>query len=144
MANTLFTSFKKNLLKKVLDLVNDTFKIGLLSAYTITASDTVWGSLTGATETTNSTGSSAYTAGGLALSGLAVTNSGTTAVWTSTANPSWTSATFSAAYAVIYDTTVSNALVGVLDFGSTQSVIEGTFTIEWASSPVAGSILTLA
>ena len=143
MANTLYTSFKTNLMKKVLDLVNDNFKIALFTALTITPADTTYGGLTGATETTNGAGS-AYTAGGLALSGLGVSASSTTAVWTSSVNPSWTTATFSATYAVIYDTSVSNDLVGVLDFGSSQSVSAGTFTISWATSPVAGSILTLA
>ena len=140
MANTVYTAFKKQLMEKVVDLVNDTFKIGLLSAYTITASDVTWGSLTGATETSGT----GYTAGGITLSGLAVTTSSTTAVWTSSSNPTWSGATFSAAYAVIYDTTVSSDVVGVFDFGGTQSVSGGTFEIEWSSSPVTGSILTIA
>lgn len=140
MANTLYTSFKTNLLKKVLDLVNDSFKIALFSALTITPSDTTYGGLTGATESSGT----GYIAGGNLLSGLAVTNSSTTAVWTSSANPQWTSSTFSAAYAVIYDTTVSNDLTGVIDFGGTFNVSAGTFTITWSSSPLTGSILTLA
>lgn len=140
MANTIYTSFKTNLMKKLLDLVNDSFKIALFSALTITTSDTTYGGLTGATESSGT----GYSAGGLALSTLSVSASTTTAVWVSGVNPSWTSSTFSAAYAVIYDTTVSNDLVGVIDFGGTQSVSSGTFTITWSASPVAGSILTLA
>ena len=140
MAHTVYTSFKSNLMKKLLDLVNDSFKIALFSALTITPSDTTYGGLTGATETSGT----GYTPTGEALSGLAVTINSTTAVWTSSSNPTWTGATFSAAYAVIYDTSVSNDLVGVFDFGGTQSVVSGTFTISWSSSPISGSILTLA
>jgi hypothetical protein len=140
MTNTLFTIFKTNLFEKLVDLVNDSFNIGLLSAYTITPSDTVWGTMTGATETSGT----GYTAGGLALSGLAVTSSGTTAVWTSTSNPTWSSASFTAAYAVIYDVTVSNQLVGVIDFDGSQTVTSGTFELQWSTSPVSGSIVTLS
>ena len=140
MANTIYTIFKTNLMNKLVNLASDSFKIALFSALTITASDTTYGGLSGATETSGT----GYSTGGLALSGLAVTTSSTTAVWTSTVNPSWSGATFSAAYAVIYDTSVSNDLVGVIDFGGTQSVSSGTFTISWATSPLTGSILTLA
>lgn len=140
MANTIYTIAKTNLLNGAINLSSDSFMIALFSALTITASDTTYAGLSGATETSGT----GYTTGGEALSGLAVTSSGTTAVWTSTVNPSWTSATFSAAYAVIYDTTVSNDLIGVIDFGGTQSVSSGTFTITWATSPLTGSILTLA
>jgi hypothetical protein len=140
MANLLYTSFKENLMKKVLDLVNDTFNIALFSALTPTASDTTFGGLTGATESVGA----GYSTGGLTLSGLSVTNSTTTAVWKSTVNPSWISATFSAAYAVIYDTAVSNYLVGVIDLGGSHSVSSGTFTITWSASPITGTILTLA
>lgn len=143
MSNLIYTIFKTNLMNKAVNLASDSFKIALFTALTITASDTTYAGLSGATETTNGAGS-AYTAGGLALSGLAVTTSGTTAVWTSSVNPSWTTATFSAAYGVIYDTSVSNDLVGVIDFGGTYSVSAGTFTISWSSSPLTGSILTLA
>ena len=140
MANTVYTIFKTNLMNKAVSLVSDSFKIALFSALTITPSDTTYGSLTGATETSGT----GYTTGGEALVGLSTTSISGVAVWVSTTNPSWTGATFSAAFAVIYDLSVSNDVVGVIDFGGTQTVSGGTFTISWATSPTAGSILTIS
>jgi hypothetical protein len=75
-----------------------------------------------------------YTTGGVALgtntapaisSGVATTTWGT--------NPNWTTATFSATGAVIYtaDATLgsANRTVGYFDFGGTQTVTAGTFTV---------------
>jgi hypothetical protein len=55
------------------------------------------------------------------------------------ATVSWTSATFTARYAIIWrDTTVAGTspLLGYVDFGADQSVVAGTFTITWDSTGV--------
>jgi hypothetical protein len=48
--------------------------------------------------------------------------------WTCT-NPSWASATITARYGVVYDTTVTNKLIACFDFGSNITSTNGTFTI---------------
>lgn len=47
-------------------------------------------------------------------------------------NSQWTGATFSARYAVVYNT-VTDRIKAVYDFG-TKSVTGGTFTIEWSAN----------
>ena len=51
---------------------------------------------------------------------------------------SWTSATFGAAYGVIYNNSASDKLVVVLDFGGTKSCSNGTFTITFPSTSSSG------
>lgn len=70
-----------------------------------------------------------YTAGGLALSGFTQGIAGDTAYITFT-NPSWPSATFTAASAVIYNSTRSNKAIAVIDFGGSFSVSGSTFTVQ--------------
>lgn len=58
----------------------------------------------------------------------------------STDNPSWTSATFSATWAAIWKDTAGAAstdpLIGYVDFGGTETVTAGTFTITWDATGV--------
>ena len=52
----------------------------------------------------------------------------------------WTSASFTARYAVIYDYTggssATNALVGYIDFGEDKTVENGTFKLAWNGSGI--------
>ena len=50
----------------------------------------------------------------------------------------WTSATFGAAFAAIYNNSASDKLVVVLDFGGTKSCSNGTFTITFPSTSSSG------
>jgi len=56
------------------------------------------------------------------------------------ANVVWTSATFEAFHAVLYDETAANDLICSIDFGGGKQVTAGTFTIEWHTN----GIITLA
>lgn len=76
-----------------------------------------------------------YAAGGIALTGFTVGISGDTAYITWTTNPSWPSATFTAASAVIYNSSRSNKAIAVIDFGGSFSVSGSTFTVQL---PAAG------
>ena len=98
IAQAMCTSFKAEILDEQHDLVADTIKIAL---YTSSAS---LGAGTTAYSTTNEITGSGYTAGGVALSSKTVDTSGTTAYFDS-ADPSWTSATFTANGALIYNDT---------------------------------------
>jgi hypothetical protein len=53
----------------------------------------------------------------------------------------WTTASFTAAYGIIYDSTpgtsATNPLMWLIDFGGSQTVTAGTFTIQFSASGIA-------
>lgn len=73
------------------------------------------------------------------------------AFWSWTTNPSWTSATFSCTAMMIYDTgtrggqsaTGTNRAVSCHDFGGTQTVSAGTFTVVLPTNAVGTAILQI-
>ena len=102
----------------------NTFKLALYTANPYTTSSTV--KVT--TSEVSSAGGSNYTAGGNTLTGQSVTaTTATTAI--DFADTSWSSATFTAAFGAIYNTSASDKLVVVLDFGGDKTATNGTFTI---------------
>ena len=104
----------------------NTFKIALYTANPYTTSSTV----KVATNEVSSAGGSNYTAGGNTLTGQSVTaTTATTAI--DFADTSWASATFTAAFAAIYNTSSSDKLVVVLDFGGNKTATNGTITISF-------------
>lgn len=82
---------------------------------------------------TDEASGSGYTSGGFALTNAGVAGYGDDGVATFTTSPSWPSATFSAICGVIYtkDGSLGAAgrVVGVYDFGGTQTVSGGTFSV---------------
>jgi hypothetical protein len=77
--------------------------------------------------------------GGATLANGAVTQAATTKF--DADDTTWTSATFAASHAVIYDDTLTNDdLICSIDFGGSESVTSGTFTLQWH----ADGIITLA
>lgn len=74
-----------------------------------------------------------YTTGGFTLTNVNPALSSNVATTSFSVNPSWAGATFSATSAVIYtnDATLGSAgrTVGNYDFGGTQTVSSGTFTV---------------
>lgn len=79
-----------------------------------------------------------YSSGGVTLTNVSAVLSSTTAVASFSVNPSWTTATFTAIAAVIYNTTarigagatpLNNHTISIHDFGGSQSVSAGTFTL---------------
>ena len=104
----------------------DSFKIALYTANPYTTSSTVFSS----TDEVSSAGSSNYPAGGKALTSQTVTaTTATTAI--DFADTTFSSATFTAAFAAIYNTSASNKLCVVLDFGGDKTATNGTFTISY-------------
>lgn len=94
-----------------------------------------------------------YTSGGFTLTNVSPTLSGSTALTTFSANPSWTTATFSATAAVIYNNSVRQGAaatplggrsISVHDFGGTQTVTAGTFTIVLPTADASNAILRIA
>lgn len=69
-----------------------------------------------------------YTAGGATLASVSWSTTGGINKLTAT-NPAWATSTLTARFAVVYDSTVSNALVACLDFGADVSSVGATFTV---------------
>ena len=116
------TSFKKELFEATHDFTSDTFKIAL---FTSSAS---LGASTTAYSTSNEISGSGYSAGGVALTVVAPTTDGTSA-FVDFNDPSWTSASFTANGALIYNSSKSNKAVAAFAFGGDQTVSSGTFAI---------------
>jgi hypothetical protein len=118
----------------------DTFKIALYtSSATLDASTTVYSTTN---EITNTSGS-AYVAGGNTLTSATTTSSGTTA-YVDFADSSWSTASFTARGALIYNSTQANKSVVVLDFGSDKTASAGTFTIVFPTNDASNAIIRIA
>ncbi len=134
MASGIYSRFLENLMKKQVDLVNDTINVALYDdVHGFTASDTDY------TTDNELATAGGYTQGGQALDAKAVATAGVTTAWDA-ANEAWAAATFTAYHAVLYDVSVSNDLIASIDFGGAKTVAAGTFTIQWSAS----GIITLA
>ena len=142
------SSFKSELLSGKHDFDSsggDTFKIAMFtSSASLDATTTDYST---SNEITNSSGT-AYTAGGKALTSQGVTLSSTTA-YTDFADVSWTSASFTANGAMIYNTTTDGGsgttdAVCVIAFGGDKTVSSGTFTVQFPAAGATTAILRLA
>ena len=143
--NFMATSFKQQLLEGIHDFRvtgGDTFKLALYtSAASFTAATTAY-------TATNEVGASGtYSAGGGTLTRVNPTTSSTTA-FTDFADLSFTSATITAAGALIYNSTptdtYTNPVCLVLDFGGDKSSTSGTFTIQFPTADASNAILRIA
>ena len=123
------TSFKSEILQEGHNLATDTIKIAL---YTSSAN---LGAATTAYSTANEISGTGYSAGGVTLTSTTVGTSGTTAFFDAD-DPTWTSASFTARGALIYNSTNSDKAIAVLNFGGDFTVSSGTFRIVF---PAAGS-----
>jgi hypothetical protein len=145
ITSALCTSFKKELLERKHDFnatSGHTFKIAL---YTSTAT---LGASTTAYATTNEVVGTGYTAGGIALTNIDPTSSGTTA-FIDFADATWASATITAAGALIYNTTTdvgsatTNA-VSVISFGGDKTSTNGDFVISFPVADASNAIVRIA
>ena len=150
MANTsaICSSFKQELLQGKHNFSSsggDTFKIALFdSDATLGASTTDYST---SEEITNTSGS-AYTAGGASLTRSGVSLSSTTA-FTDFSDISWTSASFTANGAMIYNTTTDGGSgttdsVCIIAFGSDKTATNGTFEIQFPANDSSNAIIRLA
>ena len=143
---TATTSFKVELLQGVHNFgptSPDTFKIALYTA----AADL--GYETTAYSTSNEVTGTGYTAGGNTLTISTSPTSGNNSLNIPTAyinfsNTSWTSATFTARAALIYNSTEGNKSVAVLDFGSDKTVSNDTFQIVFPTADANSAIVRIS
>jgi len=149
------TSFKAELMLAVHDFrvtSGDTFKIALYtSAATIDANTTAY-------TTSNEVTGTGYTAGGNTLSRLGVVTNNETAStgtgFTDFSDTVWSAATITARGALIYNntpsalsnagTTLTNAAVCALDFGSDKTSTAGDFTIIFPAATNTTAIIRIA
>ena len=143
ITSAICTSFKVELLKGVHDFTattGNTFKIALYdSDATLGASTTAF---TTSEEITNTSGT-AYTSGGATLTSVTPVADSTTAVC-DFADVSYTSASFTANGALIYNSSDSNAAVCAIAFGSDKTATNGTFTIQFPTADATNAIIRLA
>ena len=143
ITSAICTSFKVELLKGVHNFTattGDTFKIALYdSDATLGASTTAFST---SEEITNTSGT-AYTSGGATLTSVTPVASSTTALC-DFADVSFSSATFTANGALIYNSSDSNAAVCAIAFGSDKTATNGTFTIQFPTADATNAIIRLA
>ena len=129
ISQAMCTSFKAEILDEQHDLAADTIKVAL---YTSSAT---LGAGTTAYSTSNEISGTGYTAGGVALTSTTVATSSTSAYFDAD-DPQWTSASFTANGALIYNSTNGDKAIAVLAFGGDFTVAGGTFKIVF---PAAGT-----
>ena len=140
ITQSLCSSFKKEILEATHDFNTSggsTFKIAL---YTSAAS---LGAATTAYTTSGEVTGTGYTAGGNTLVNIDPVLSSTTG-FIDFDNTSWTTATFTARGALIYNSTSSNKAVAVLDFGGDKDVSNGTFSISFPTPSSTSAIIRIA
>jgi len=125
-----YNSYKDDLHKGTIDVTSDTIKVALCSSsYTPSASHNFFDDITN--ELTTAGG---YTAGGATITSPTVTSGVFDA-----ANTSWSSATFTARYAIVYKSTGTagtSPLMFYIDFGQNESPSSQTFSINWNASGI--------
>mgnify|MGYP000173828687 FL=1 len=142
------TSFKTQLLTGTHNFATNgnAFKLALYAIGSGGKSNTTatLGATTTVLVTTGEVASSGtYVTGGLALTKVAPTASGTTAI-TDFGDRSFTTASITARGALIYNNTQSNKAVAVLDFGSNKTSTSGTFTIQFPTFDASNAIIRIA
>ena len=131
------TQFKRDVMLGLHDLDTDTIKIALYtSSATLNATTTAY---TTSNEVANGNG---YTTGGVTLASASVIINSTSGCFDSN-NPEWTSATFTARGALIYNDTESDLAIAVLDFGGDFSVAGGTFRIVFPAQTANTAIVRI-
>lgn len=127
----------QSLWNKEIDYDSDTIKVMLCtSAYVPNQNTNRYKS-----DVTNEISGPGYTAGGAGLTDVTVSyNSSTKALTLDADDAQWTSATFTARYAVVYDASPAGdstrPLLGYVDFGGDVSVVSGAFTVAWDSTGI--------
>ena len=148
IGQTLATSFKV----EILDGIHN-FGVGVIR--TTTAADTFKIALYSTLATLNSTTTeyttqdevtgTGYVAGGntLVISQAPTSTNTETVAWLNFENSSWANATFSADGALIYNSTQGNKAVAVLNFGSTKTTTNQTFTVTFPASTSSAAIIRI-
>lgn len=136
---TMCTSFKAEVARALHNFTastGDVFKIALY-----VASATIDASTTAYTSAGESSGTN-YTAGGISLTNVTPTTSGTTGYW-SFDNATFSNVTLSCAGALIYNSTNQNRAVCVLNFGTTIVKSGSDLTITFPAPGATDAVLRI-
>lgn len=141
----LCTSFKSELLSALHDFDNpagNTFNLALFAA-----AASVVGTFGAATTNFSQMGSdevsgTGYTSGGIALSSVSPTTSGTTA-FIDFADATFSTVTITSSGGLIYNTTNGNRAVAVLNFGGDRSATAGDFTVQFPTADASNAIIRI-
>ena len=136
---TACTSYKAELAQGLHNFTTGTgnvFKIALYLSSATLGADTTFYTTSGETSGTN------YTAGGIALTNITPTTSGTTALW-SFQTATFSNVTLSCAGALIYNFTNGNRAVCVLNFGSTITKTAQNLVITFPAASATDAILRI-
>ena len=148
IGQTLTTSFKVQILDGIHNFgvgvirattAADTFKIALYSTLaTLNSTTTVY-------TTQDEVTGTGYVAGGntLVISQAPTSTNTETVAWLNFENSSWANATFSADGALIYNSTQGNKAVAVLNFGSTKTTTNQTFTVTFPASTSSAALIRI-
>jgi hypothetical protein len=135
------TSFKQALLDGEMDFSSDTAQTYKIALYTSSAS---LDAATAAYTTSNEVSGTGYSAGGNTLSISTNPTTGGTTAFLSFATTTWTTATITAAGALIYQAGGSTPAVAVLDFGGDKTSTAGDFQITFPTADATNAIIRIA
>jgi hypothetical protein len=141
MANVIPFSFRGELFTGTHNFASggDSFKLALYTANPYTTASTVYS----ATSEVSASGTG-YTTTGNALTGNAVAY-GTAVASCDFSDTEWTSASFTAAYAALYNDDQSDKLCVLLDFSGSKTASSGTFKVSFPSPTTpANAIISMA
>ena len=139
MANIVPDSFKTDLLKGTFNFDSSGGSTFYLALYTSSAS---FSTATTSYSATNEVSGTGYAAGGQALTNNGVAISSNIA-YVDFADETWTSATITARYGLIYKSSASNEAVLVLDFGGDKTSTNGDFTVAFPAASDSAAIIRL-
>ena len=139
--NFMCTSFKKELMAAKHNFLNsggNTFRMALYD------DDSSFTAATTAYTSTDEISGTNYTAKGESLTRIDPTTSSTTA-YTDFADVAWSTATFSAMGAMIFNDSASgDPSVLILDFGALKTATAGTFTVAFPAADASNAIIRIA
>jgi len=131
------TVFKQDLMSPGGNLAAQTLKCALYTnAATLNATTAAYG-------TGNEVTGGNYTAGGNALTNVAISVDGTTAIFDAD-NVTFANATISAQAALLYNNSNANAAIAVLDFGGVKTSTNGTFELQFPTANATTGLIRIA
>ena len=146
ITTALCNTFKKELLQGIHTFGTDTFKLALIKSGesgTYNKATTNYSDVTGNSDEIANTGS--YSAGGATLASVTVTGgAGADIAFVDFDDVQFTSATIDANGAIIYNSSEGNKAVAIINFGSTQSSDNGTFTVTMPAAGTSTAIIRIS
>ena len=130
---TLTLSFKEQILKGEHDLLTDVLKMALYTSSASLNEDTT------AYSVTNEVSGGSYIAGGNVITNVTI-NTSNSVVYVDFDDVVWTPASFTAAGALIYNSSKSNKSIAVLSFGGDKTATN-SFTVQIPANTFSSALL---